>query len=246
MFKTVARAPNLTSRVTRELEALIVDNQLQPGDRLPAVKELAAKFGVSRTVIREAVGALAARGLLEVRHGSRTVVRHPSAATVIQSMALYLRAGQPELNIAKVSQVRRVLEVEIAGVAAQQRTADDLAKLAGLLDEMAALVGDPAELQTKRDRYVQVDVDFHTALAHATHNELFPLLLNSLVDIMREVRQMGFAVAGSPQRALEFHRAICTQVQQGQAEAARQAMRDHLVDSEAVMRRAIDGQHTTA
>lgn len=239
MFKTVAREPNLTSRVTSQMEALIVDNQLQPGDRLPAVKELAEKFGVSRTVIREAVGALAAKGLLEVRHGSRTVVRHPSVDTVTQSMSLYLRAGLSAFNIDKVSQVRRVLEVEIAGCAAEQRTEKDLRRLEMLLAEMEKIVTDPTAMQTQGELYIQTDVNFHTALADATHNELFPLLLNSLVDIMLEVRKMGLAVPGSPQNAIDFHRAIYLQVKAGNMEGARQAMREHLTDSEEVMRQAI-------
>ena len=79
MFETLTREPTLTGRVVNQLEALIVDQRLQPGDRLPAINELTQQFGVSRTVIREAIGALAARGLLEVRHGSRTVVSRPSA-----------------------------------------------------------------------------------------------------------------------------------------------------------------------
>jgi GntR family transcriptional repressor for pyruvate dehydrogenase complex len=239
MFQAMGREPNLTSRVAAQLEKLIVANQLRPGDHLPAMGELARQYGVSRTVVREAIGALAAKGLLEVRHGSRTVVRSPSAETISQSMSRYLRAGQPELEIAKVSHVRRVLEIEIAGCAAAARTAEDLARLEELLTELETILHAPGEPETHRRRYVQVDVDFHTALAHATRNELFPLLLNSLVEIMLDVRELGFDVPGSRQRALEFHRAIYQQVKAGNVAGARQAMHDHLVESEEVMRQAV-------
>jgi GntR family transcriptional regulator, transcriptional repressor for pyruvate dehydrogenase complex len=239
MFQSVLREPNLTGRVAAQLEALIVGHRLQPGDHLPAMSDLARQFGVSRTVIREAIGALAAKGLLEVRHGARTTVRHPSAEAVTQSMARYLRAGQAALDIEKVSHVRRVLEVEIAGCAAAARTAAELARLESLLQEMTAIVEDRDNPQTHRRRYVQIDVEFHATLAHATGNELFPLLLNSLADILLDVRELGFDVVGSRERALEFHRAIFEQVQLGNVEGARQAMHDHLVDSEAVMRQAV-------
>lgn len=239
MFQSVPREPNLTGRVTSQLEALILENRLQPGDRLPALPELAQRFGVSRTVVREAVGALAAKGLLEVRHGSRAVVRHPSANAVAQSMSLYLRGGQPQLDIVKVSQVRRVLEIEIAGYAAEQRTDMDLQRLASFLTEMAVLVQVDAIPQANQARYMRCDVNFHTALAEATHNELFALLLNSLVDIMLEVRELSFAVPGAPQRALAFHRTIYEQVQAGNVAGARQAMHAHLVDSEEVMRQGL-------
>jgi GntR family transcriptional regulator, transcriptional repressor for pyruvate dehydrogenase complex len=238
MFETMVREPTLTGRVVNQLEALIVDRRLQPGDRLPAINELAQQFGVSRTVIREAIGALAAKGLLEVRHGSRTMVSRPSAETVAQSMSHYLRTGRSAPDIAKVSHVRRVLEIEIAGCAAQQRTQQDLTRLETLLAEMTTIVQATDNRQLYRTRYAQTDVDFHTALAYATGNDLFPMMLNSLVDVMMEVREMGFTVPGSLEKALNFHSAIYEQVKAGNAEGARQAMRAHLLDSEEVMRQA--------
>lgn len=244
-FNTVPREPSLTSRVTSELESLILKNQLHPGDRLPAVQELADQFGVSRTVIREAIGALAAKGLLEVRHGSRTTVRSPSAEAVQQSMALYLRAGQAELDQAKVDQVRRVLEVEIAGIAAEQRTEEDLANLATLLDEMTTIVHDTAELPTRRDHFVVNDVKFHAALAQATHNELFVLLLNAIADLMLKVRHLAFSVPGSIDHAVAAHRAIFEKVRAGNPEGARQSMRLHLMGSEEILRHALAMQRIT-
>ncbi len=245
MFKTVLREPSLTSRVTSELESLIRANRLQPGDRLPAVQELADQFGVSRTVIREAIGALAAKGLFEVRHGSRTVVRHPSVETVQQSMALYLRTGQAAVDQSKVNQVRRVLEVEIASIAAQRRTETDLVALTRLLDEMAEIVQNEPALQSNRDRFITNDVEFHAALARATQNELFGLLLNTLADIMLEVRQLGFSVPGSTAHALTAHRAIFEQVKAGLPEAARQRMQQHLLASEEILRQALTIQQAT-
>jgi len=239
MFEIMAREPNLTGRVVNQLEALIVDHRLQPSDRLPAINELAQQLGVSRTVIREAIGSLAARGLLEVRHGSRTVVSRPSAETVTQSMSRYLRAGQTALNIDKVSHVRRVLEIEIAGCAAEQRTAQDLVRLEALLAEMSAIVKAIDNRQTYRPHYVQSDVNFHTALAYATGNDLFPVVLNSLVDVMLDVRELGFVVPGSLEKALHFHTAIYEQVKAGNVEGARDAMRVHLLESEEVMRQAL-------
>lgn len=240
-FKTVLREPSLTQRVTHELEAQILKNNLQPGERLPAVQALAEQFGVSRTVIREAIGALAAKGLLEVRHGSRTLVRRPGVETVQQSMALYLRTGQG-LDQAKVNQVRRVLEVEIAAIAAERRTEEDLAALKTLLDEMTEIVHNQADLPSHRERFIANDVEFHAALARATHNELFALLLNAIADIMLEVRQLGFTVPGSTDHALTAHRAIFDQIKAANPEGARYSMRQHLLDSEEILRQALTMQ----
>jgi DNA-binding FadR family transcriptional regulator len=90
-----------------------------------------------------------------------------------------------------------------------------------------------------RNRFAQNDVAFHSALAAATHNQLFSILLDSVVDIMLKVRQMGFEVPGSPSNALKFHRAIYEQVRAGDPGGAREAMRVHLIDSEEVMRQAL-------
>ncbi len=240
-FKTVLREPNLTNRVTTELEAQILKNNLQPGDRLPAVQELAEQFGVSRTVIREAIGALAAKGLLEVRHGSRTVVRRPGAEMVQQSMALYLRAGQG-LDQDKINQVRRVLEVEIAAIAAERRTEEDLVALKKLLDEMTEIVHNQADLQTQRARLLANDVDFHATLARATHNELFELLLYAIADIMLETHQLSFTVPGAIEHVLAAHRAIFDQVKAANPEGARYSMRQHLLGSEEILRHALTMQ----
>jgi GntR family transcriptional repressor for pyruvate dehydrogenase complex len=233
LFKAVPREDTLANRVTGQIEASIVEGRLQPGQRLPSERELADQFGVSRTVVREAVRGLVAKGLLEVRPGSGTMIRSPSARAVSQSMTLVLRAGQPRLDYAKVHEIRRVLEVEIAGLAAERRTDADLARLEGILGEMAAI-------HNERDRFAENDVAFHSALASATHNELFSILLDSVVDIMLKIRQLGFDVADSRADALKFHRAIYEQVRSGDSAGAREAMRVLLVNSEGVMRQALE------
>jgi len=232
LFAPVYREATLANRVTKEIEKLIIDGRIEMGRRLPSERDLADQFGVSRTVVREAVRGLVAKGLLEVRPGSGTIVRSPTARAVTQSLTLFLRAGQSDLDYTKVHEIRRVLEIEIAGLAAERASADDLAKLAATLDEMEAN-------RTDRDLFSKSDGAFHAVLAAATHNELFPLLLDSVVDIMVRVRQLGFDVPGSSDHTLRYHRAIFEQVRSGDAEGARQAMREHLDDSEDVMRHAL-------
>ena len=231
LFVAITREASLANRLTSQLEQMIVDNRVQPGDRLPAERELARQFGVSRTVVREAVRALQAKGLLEVHTGSGTIVRSPSAAAVSQTMTLFLRAGRPELDYRQVLEVRRLLEVEIAGLAAERRTEQDLERL----NEVLALTPNV----TSREEYVKVDIGFHALLAQATHNELFVLLLDSIVEILRKVREMAFDIPSAPLRAYQYHSAIMTQVQQGNAEGARQAMRDHLDEAEDTLLRAM-------
>ncbi|MGC8877633.1 MAG: FadR/GntR family transcriptional regulator [Anaerolineae bacterium] len=232
LFKAIQRSATLVHRVTGQIEQLIIKGELHPGDRLPPERELARQFGVSRTVVREAVRSLVAKGLLEVRPGSGTLVRSPSADAVAQSLIMFLRAGRPEFDCEKVMEIRRVLEVANAGFAAQRRTSEDLA-------EMAHILRDASTLSYDRYRFAELDVAFHAAVARATHNELLSLLLDSVADILLTWRQFSFDVPGTPERAVMYHRAIYEQIRRGDIESARHAMGEHLIEAEDTMRKAI-------
>ena len=228
VFKPIPRQATLTSHVVTELEVFITDRHLQSGDRIPPERELAAQFGVSRTVIREAVSRLVAKGLLEVSAGSGTIVSRPTMESVARSMSLCLGAEKAVLDYAQIHEIRRVLEVEIAGFAAERRTTQDLETLRSLLDEAAA-----AGTQD-RARYVEADIAFHTALAQATHNSLFSLLLDSLSDIMLDIRERGFDIPDTPARALKHHRAIFEQVERRDVVGTRLAMHADLIEAEKI------------
>jgi GntR family transcriptional repressor for pyruvate dehydrogenase complex len=233
-FKTVHRDPNLAEQVTRQIESLIVADNLQPGDRLPPERELAQQFGVSRTVVRQAIHSLVAKSLLETLSSGGAVVRRPTAAAVAQSLHLFLRSGQAHLDYGKVHEVRRLLEVEIAALAAIRRTVTDLAQL----EDNLRAARDSIANETP-DHFAQIDIAFHAILAQATHNGLFALLLDSLVEIMLEVRRSGFAVPDTPARALRMHQAIYEQVRAGDAEGARRAMHAHLLEAEETQRQVL-------
>jgi GntR family transcriptional regulator, transcriptional repressor for pyruvate dehydrogenase complex len=208
------------------IERLIVERQLRPGDRLPSERELADDFGVSRTLVREAVHSLVARTLLEVKPGSGIVVRLPSRQSVVQSVATFFQVGHPQLDPRKIFEVRRVLEVEVAGIAAERRSLEDLERLGRILTEMPNLKRDA-------EAFAQHDVNFHSMLAQATHNELFVLMNESIHDILYKVRQLGGVVPGSRDKAIKFHETIFKKVRAGDPPAAREAMLAHLEDAEA-------------
>lgn len=217
----LTREATLANRVVVELERLIVESRLGEGDRLPSERELAAQFGVSRTVVREAVRALAARRLVEVEGGRGTVVRAPTTQAAAESMRLLLRLQSHGADVAKVTEVRRVLETEIAALAAVRRSADDLSILEAIVAAAEARLGDP-------DSFLTEDIAFHQALAGATHNDLFSVLLDSLGQVMLEVRLLALRRPGTPRRSLTHHRSVLTAVRAGDPHAARLAMDGHM------------------
>jgi GntR family transcriptional repressor for pyruvate dehydrogenase complex len=231
----LAREATLAQRVEDELERLIVESRLGEGDRLPSERELAAQFGVSRTVVREAVRALAAKRLVDVGAGRGIVVRAPSAASAGQSMELLLRMQAGGADADKVSEVRRVLENEIASLAAARRTDADLSALQRILEEASQRQDDP-------DAYIRTDVDFHSQLARSTHNELFVIILDSVAAVMTEVRLLTLRIPGIATLALEHHRRVFEAVQEGAPDKARAAMDAHMDQAAETLRHAVSGE----
>ena len=220
LFEQVAREPRLSDKVADLMLETILSRRLKVGDRLPSERELGEQFGVSRTVVREAVRALAAKGVIEVRSGSGLRVAAVDAAAVRESISLFLRGGPIDLQ--RVHEVRAVLEVHIAGLAAERATPSDIARLHDAHDHMTAASDDVEDA-------AHDDLEFHRAIAMATHNDLFLLLLDSiagvLIDIMRE--NLG---SGSTPMTLEQHRRILDSIVAGDVEGAGVAMASHLED----------------
>ncbi|MFZ0544475.1 MAG: FadR/GntR family transcriptional regulator [Candidatus Promineifilaceae bacterium] len=234
-FHTIVRQPSLSDQVTEQMQELIAQGVLKPGERLPSERELADQFGVSRTVVREAVRSLAAKGLLEVTAGSGMVVRKPTASSIADHFKLLLRLNSEGDPLDYIFDVRHVLEVEIAGRAAQEATSADIRAIEHQLQMMA-------ENLDNLEMAAAADVEFHAALARATQNPLFSILLSSISEIMLEVRRLGFTLSGAPERILDEHARILECVKACDADGARQTMSDHLASGQALVRQGIE-QH---
>src|ERR1700737_2664008 len=124
-FRSVARAPSLSDKVAEPLTEAIVSLQVRPGERLPSERDLGEKFKVSRTVVREAVRSLAARGLVRVTSGRGVEVSEVDSGHVAASMRLLVR-GREGLDYGKVHEVRTAVEVQTAGLAAQRAQPENL------------------------------------------------------------------------------------------------------------------------
>ena len=214
------------------MQELIVQGRLPPGERLPSERELADRFDVSRTVIREAVRSLMAKGLLEVHSGSGMIVCTPTASSIADHFNLLLRLNSEGDPLEYIFDVRHVLEVEIAGRAARQATGADIEEIEYHLQRMADNLED-------LEQAAAADVAFHAALARATQNPLFAILLDSISEIMLEVRRLGFTLSGAPQKILEEHARILQSVKSGDVEASQTAMSEHLKAGQMLVREGV-------
>ncbi len=228
-FAAVTREPRLPDKVASQLQQSILEGTVKPGDRLPTERELGEQFGVSRTVIREAVRSLIAKGLLEVRGGSGLRVATIDVSAVRETMGMYLRVNAG-FDYGKLHEVRSLLEIEVAGLAAERHTAEDLAALEQSCADMAAALDDVEQASV-------LDVEFHRLTGQAAHNSLFVIMLDSIGDVLLDVRRMTMGISGRPARGLEYHRAILDRIAERSPQGAREAMQLHLEDAARAWRR---------
>ncbi len=219
IFHTIGSKESLVDRVVNELQRLIIDGRLETGQKLPPERELAEKIGVSRTVLREAVQVLVARGLLATRHGVGTVVRSVSNENVIESLGLLLQMHNISLD--DMHHVRSILEVENARLAALQATEKDIAELKQTLTEMDNVKNDARVFADK-------DAEFHTGLARTTRNPLLIVLLDAIRDLMQDIRLSVSKYPDLFATVMPDHYKILERVAARDVDGACQAMEAHL------------------
>lgn len=219
VYKAV-RTSRLYEQIVQQIEDSILKGALKPGDQLPAERELAQNFGVSRTAVREAVKALREKGLVEAYSGRGTFITNGTSQAIRQSLDLMIRIGQQE-GSAHLAELRLILEPEIAALAVGRIEEQLLATMREAVATMDRSLQDP-------DAYIEADLDFHLALAEAAANPLVLSLLDSIVGLLREQRMKIFQVDGGPERGQFHHKRILAATEARDPEKARFAMREHL------------------
>ncbi|MBO3088102.1 FadR/GntR family transcriptional regulator [Cellulomonas dongxiuzhuiae] len=212
-----------TQDVVEDVQRLILDGGLRPGDRLPAEKELASELGVSRGSLREGVRALVVLGILEARHGDGTYVTALDPATLLAPVGFL--ADLPG-DHAPLHAVRAMLETEAAGLAALHLTAAHVARARTALDDMARALVEP---RPEPARLAAADLAFHRTVAEASGNAVLAALLDALAGEgpRRRVWDEMHELAGD--RTLEEHDAILAAVTARDPDRARLRMAMHMV-----------------
>lgn len=219
MYKPI-QTGRLYEQIVDQIEQQIVAGTLQTGDRLPPERDLATRFGVSRTAVREAVKALRQRGLLEVYPGRGTFVTNHSSQALHRSLGLAVRLEQSK-GVSSLLELREMMEPTIASMAAERATEAQIDQLQNLIDEMDTVLTVP-------EAFIAADFNFHMVLAEATHNALLPTIMNSIVDLLQEQRSRIYKADGGQIRAQVHHRQILQAIENGNSDQAYAAMVAHL------------------
>jgi DNA-binding FadR family transcriptional regulator len=205
--------------VVQNLLRRIREGTLKTGDRLPNERDLAVEFGVSRPVIREAISHLAGRGVVAPRLGSGSTITAVAPDRAQEALFLYLRDNR--LDYRSVHEVRELIEVHAAGVAAVRATPADIE---ALQQSMRTLRESSGDLSAAAD----ADVAFHTGITRVTGNPVFELILSSLHTSLVSVRRHNLALPSAYNEAVRSHQAILDAILEGDETEARVAMSAHL------------------
>jgi GntR family transcriptional repressor for pyruvate dehydrogenase complex len=206
-----------SEQISRQLLEKIISGKYQPGDRLPPERDLAFLFDVSRVVVREALSSLLAKGIVSVRQGRGTTVNPINQWNTLDPQVLLLLQGDAVFE--QLMETRRIIEPEMAALAAERITPEELE----ILRTNSELPDDDTV-----DMHVERDINFHSQIAKATHNHVLLMVLTSTADLLREGRRRIFDVPGELALARHWHHTIFTAIEQHNPQAARKAMAKHM------------------
>jgi GntR family transcriptional repressor for pyruvate dehydrogenase complex len=208
----------LFEEVLQQLTLGIEEGDLRPGEFLPPERELAAKLGVSRAVIREAAKCLEQRGRVRIRQGVGVeVVNNPSLP--VQNSLLQLKLEERE-RLYQCAQARLLIEPELAAAAALNSTPATVEQLKKAFHT--------ALEETNLDAAVNLDIEFHQIIADLAGNQVLSLILKSMAQLGRLSRKMSFMPLAA-ERATAHHLAIIAAIESSDADEARRAMKEHML-----------------
>lgn len=220
MLPKIARG-TLADQVSEQLLQYIDQQKLKPGDLLPSETSLAASFGVSRPVVREALKNLEGKGMVEIVNGKGAMIRPVNSDPL---RLFFQHAMQPDRSgVLELMEVRKGLEVQAAVLAAQRRNKQDLQAIQRIVHVMRQNMDD-------LEKYTHLDVDFHLAIAAASHNSILVYLVESIREALRNSIITGLRSRGATpeyENVQRAHEVLLRALAAGDAEAAAEAMTQH-------------------
>ena len=210
--------------IVEQINMICLEQNLQPGDRLPSERNLASLFGVSRNSVREALKDLESKGVIETRQGGGSFLAPSKRDVLGTELRTHIDETHAQL-IDEMLELRRAFEVEAVSLAAQRATAENLEAIRRVLSQMAEAVDDP-------EMGVQADLDFHLQVAYATKNQLLIDLMETLAKRMEEniraTRSQRFTDKSRHQDTLKEHEEIYLAIADGNSDLAKQLMEKHI------------------
>jgi GntR family transcriptional repressor for pyruvate dehydrogenase complex len=237
IFKTIdSEKGNTTAEeVVGRLRDMIQEGELASGDRLPPERDLAKLLGVSRPTLRAGIRSLTAVGILQSRQGAGTFVAEAQESPTLDTSALRLLSALHGFTSDEMFEARLALEMSIAALAAERATSEDMAQLAEEIAGMYASLDKP-------EQYLVHDMQFHQTVASASSNRILTALMNMVASILFDYRSKTVKRATDLKQSAEQHHNIYRAIREHDVEAARQAMRVHLIETQRAQRHEVEDQ----
>jgi GntR family transcriptional repressor for pyruvate dehydrogenase complex len=223
-FRNLGRTEKLSDRVSRELEEAILKKRLEPAERLPTEGELCKSFGVSRTVVREALQRLAARGLVHSVAGSGSFVASSNLGDLERCLSLLTSLHADQKVFLELLDLRLLIETELV---ARLAAAPSPASLRELRSALAAMKANVHDCQA----FASADTAFHRAIVDGVGNNLFAAIWKPLAPLAHRYGLETYDVKYGQNAVLREHRAILRAIAERDVEGARRAMQEHLASS---------------
>jgi GntR family transcriptional repressor for pyruvate dehydrogenase complex len=212
--------------IVRQILGMIEKGRFKRGDQLPVERELSETFKVSRSTVREAIFSLETMKLVQRRQGDGTYVIASSEEALVHPLAAALFHEKDDMI--DIFTIRMIIEPEVAQLASEHATPEAINELEEVLREQEK------EVHNGKNP-IQTDSEFHHLLARMARNRVLERLLLALFDFLGNTREKYLQTAERMQKSLQGHQAILAAIRNGNGTAARQAMRRHLQDVEAIL-----------
>lgn len=241
IFKNLNSEKNGTTaeEVVTRLREMIQRGEISAGDRLPPERDLAKLLGVSRPTLRAGIRSLSTVGILQSRQGAGTFVAEAEESPTLDSSQLRLLSALHGFTSDEMFEARLALEMSIAGLAAERATSEQMTLLAEEIAGMYASLENPGQ-------YLVHDMQFHQTVAAASGNRILTSLMNMVATILFDYRSKTVKRATDLKESAEQHHNIYRALREHDPEAARRAMRDHLLETQRAQRLEVDQQAQAA
>ncbi len=237
MFEKIGSRKVLSFSVQEQIEEAIRERKLVAGDRLPTELELGEQFGVSRTVMREALRGLQAKGFISIEKGRGMFIKELTSSFVVEPLHFYLSLNCPSVGALDVVHARQVMEPSIAAMAALHRTPEMLQLLNANIQEMIQILRSNGQY----GNFADTDSDFHLLIAKASKNPIMPLVIESIRKLMSQINLALYdVVKDAKEFAVDFHSKIFDAISARNESLARRIMYDHLKKAEQHIRQALE------
>ena len=213
----------LSDQVFDRLWEMIVSGELKPGDFIPSERRLMEKFAVGRPAVREALQALANKGVIRISHGERSRVNELTANIAldqVDDVAKLLLSAEPS-NLEHLKQIRKILEAGSVRIASEVCTSEDVQKLRALVDQQKRQLKNPTD-------FIETDIAFHTAIANASRNPLLKAVTQAMLTWLFEYYKPLLHWSGRENTTLLEHEKLVDHLEARDSDSAAALMREHL------------------